>query len=159
MSEFVRRVVLGNVHTAITAEPAELEAVAKRLRLPAILALRCAFDIAPARGADYALQGELQARIRQECVMTRDVFEAVLKERFELRLVPAGRETPEIDPEAIDDIPYDDNTIDLGDLAVEQLALLLDPYPRKPGASLPAYEAGDTPNPFAPLASLRPGKA
>ena len=46
-------------------------------------------------------------------------------------------------------------TIDLGEATVEQLALALDPFPRKPGIALPeeAAEAPDTPircaGPFA----------
>jgi len=46
--------------------------------------------------------------------------------------------------------------IDLGEAAAEQLALALDPYPRKPGSSgvpeTPEQEAG---GPFGRLASLR----
>ena len=37
--------------------------------------------------------------------------------------------------------------MDLGEAAAEQLALALDPFPRKPGASLPATDAEPSPPP------------
>jgi hypothetical protein len=54
-----------------------------------------------------------------------------------------------------------DDTIDLGEVVVEQLALTLDPYPRAPGAvfdpaALPGYEAPEAEvSPFAALVKLK----
>ncbi len=41
--------------------------------------------------------------------------------------------------------------IDLGEALAEQLALALDPYPRKPGAKLPSEASDDGANPFSAL--------
>ena len=38
---------------------------------------------------------------------------------------------------------------------MEQLALALDPYPRRPGAALPEDFTADMDNPFAALLALR----
>ncbi|MBV9776353.1 MAG: DUF177 domain-containing protein, partial [Acetobacteraceae bacterium] len=88
------------------------------------------------------------------CVVTLDEFEAELTESFTVRFVPEGAESPEIDPEAEDEIPYRGRTIDLGEAVSEQLALALDLYPRRPGALLPEAEAAP-PGPFAGLGALR----
>ena len=74
------------------------------------------------------------------CVVSLDDFETTLEEDFRVRFVPAGTETDNPDPEAEDEIPFAGTVIDLGEAAAEQLALSLDPYPRKPGAELPESE-------------------
>ena len=56
-----------------------------------------------------------------------------------VRFVPAkpgSRTTPTTrssTPTPIDEIPYEGDRIDLGEATVEQLALGLDPFPRRPG--------------------------
>ena len=72
-----------------------------------------------------------------------------------VRFVPEGREDPELDPDSDDEIPYSGVAIDLGEAAAEQLALMLDPYPRKPGADLPAAADDSQTSPFAALARLK----
>jgi uncharacterized metal-binding protein YceD (DUF177 family) len=89
----------------------------------------------------------------QVCVISLDEFESEVVERFVVRFVPEGTESDEIDPdEDVDEIPYAGGVIDLGEAAAEQLGLALDPYPRKPGATLPESAAGEPGNPFASLA-------
>ena len=89
------------------------------------------------------------------CVVSLDEFEAGVDEKFRLRFVPAGAESDDPDPESEDEVPYTGDFLDLGEAAVEQLALALDPYPRKPDAELPAAETEPPEHPFAALASLR----
>ena len=72
------------------------------------------------------------------------------------RSLPEGEEEEELDPETLegpDDIPYADDMIDLGAALAEQLALALNPYPRKPGAQLPEEYKGEPETPFAALAA------
>ncbi len=90
----------------------------------------------------------------QVCVVTLDEFAQPVQERFTVLFVPAGTETEDDDPEAPDQIPYE-GVIDLGEAAAEQLALALDPYPRRPDAPELADEHGDAGGPFAALAALR----
>ncbi len=84
--------------------------------------------------------------------MTLESFDALILETFRVLFIRAGTETEDLDPEADDEIPYEDDVIDLGEASVEQLALALDPYPRKPGAELPADVSGGPLSPFAALA-------
>ena len=139
----------------IQASPAECLAVAGRLLLPDIASIRCQFSLHLLPGGRIGAQGELQVALSQICVVTLEPFVAVIKERFRVRFVPEGRESDDPDPESEDEIPYAGAVIDLGEAAVEQLALTLDPYPRSPGAELPDAATGDATSPFAALAALR----
>lgn len=140
------------VHVEASAE--ECQALAARLRLPAVLALSCDFVLYRLEAEAIQAEGRLCARVIQVCVVTLDEFEAEITEPFTVRFVPEGAEAAVIDPEMEDEIPYQGNAIDLGEAASEQLALALDPYPRQPGVVLPAGETEPS-SPFAGLAALR----
>jgi hypothetical protein len=132
------------VEMEVVATAAECAAVAARLEVPAILELACRFRLR--RVAEgVAAEGRLRARLVRTCVVSLEDFEDVVGEEFVLRFVPAGTESEEIDPEAEDEVPYSGGAIDLGEAAVQQLALALDPYPRRPGAELPGEAPGDAP--------------
>lgn len=140
----------------VQADPAELPAVAARLGLPAVQSLRCAFRLRRVGGSVLEAQGELAAGVTRQCVVSLDEFDTTVEERFTVHFVPAGTEVDDPEPDAPDEIPYDGSAVDLGEAAVEQLALALDPYPRKPSAILPS-EAGEArQGAFAALAALRP---
>jgi uncharacterized metal-binding protein YceD (DUF177 family) len=109
--------------------------VARRLGVPAVAALTCRFRLTRISGAIVA-EGRLDAMVTHVCVASLDEFEAPVTEEFRVRFVPAGRESEELDVDADDEIPYSGGMIDLGEAAVEQLALALDPYPRKPDAAI-----------------------
>jgi uncharacterized metal-binding protein YceD (DUF177 family) len=143
------------VEQPVEATVAECAALAARLLIPAVLSLSCRFHLRPIRRGAILAEGELRARVRRDCVVTLDPFDMRLRERFRVRFVPAGRESNDEDPESDDEISYDAATIDLGEAAAEQLALALDPYPRKPDASLPELEQEAEASPFASLARLR----
>ncbi|MCC6718171.1 MAG: DUF177 domain-containing protein [Acetobacteraceae bacterium] len=147
----------------VVATPAECAAIAQRLQIPAVAALSCRFRLVPAGDGVVAAEGRLAARVTRECVVTLELFEAELVEAFRLRFVPADAmeedEDIMLDPDADDEVPYHGRQIDLGEAAVEQLALALDPYPRMQDAALPApaqpgaaTDDGAAESPFAALA-------
>ncbi len=145
----------GGLALEIAAEAAECAALARRLGVPGVLSLSCRFRLEPLGSGVITARGRLRARLLRECVVSLETFEATHDERFRLRFVPSGAESDDPDPESDDEIPYDGGVIDLGEAAVEQLALGLDPYPRKPGAVLGQPDGDGTGGPFAPLAALR----
>jgi len=151
----LERIGAAGLEMTVSAEAAECEALAARMNLPAIASLICRFRIRPGPAGCIEAQGRLSAKVTQICVISLDAFPAELMEAFEIRFVPEGTEAEEPDPDSVDEIPHDGQTIDLGEVAAEQLALALDPYPRKPGAELPPEATPPGENPFAPLASLR----
>jgi uncharacterized metal-binding protein YceD (DUF177 family) len=139
----------------LDATAAECAALAIRMNLPAVHAVSCEFHLIREGRDVVAARGFLRARITQTCVISLDDFESTVAEGFEVRFVPSGEETDDIDPDADDEIPFEGNHIDLGEAASEQLGLALDPYPRMPGAELPEVEIEVDPHPFAALAGLR----
>jgi uncharacterized metal-binding protein YceD (DUF177 family) len=146
--------------TSFEAGPDERNAIAGRLQEPAVEFLACSFVLrrpaAAKRSGEILAEGHLTARVQRECVVSLDLFIETIDERFEVVFVPEGEESEDEDPDSVDEIPYSGGALDLGEAAVEQLALALDPYPRKPGAELPADLAGEASGPFAALSKLAP---
>ncbi len=170
MSELSRvvpldRIGAGGLEFEVEAGASECAALAVRLGVPAVLSLRCAFRLKAGRRGVVAAAGQLAARLVRDCVVTLEPFETSVAEAFQVRFVPAEQLDPAVcgedllDPDSDDEIGYEGAGIDLGEAAAEQLALGLDPYPRRPGVvSLPAGPADDEPGvvaPFAALAALR----
>lgn len=153
----VTQIGAGGTLREVVAEPDELLAIAARLGIPAVAALSVRFRLSPPHGSIIRAEGELRARVTQECILTAEPFDSELAESFRIRFVPeadiADDDAP-IDLESDDELPYRGGILELGEAAVEQLALALDPYPRMPGAVLPFDgDAEEGPaNPFAGLA-------
>ncbi len=151
----VARIGAAPYATLVEANPAECAVLAERMLIPAVLALSCAF-VLRREGDVIRAEGRLRARVVRTCVITLDDFETDAIEDFAVLFVPQGSESGDIDPAAEDEIPYSGQTIDPGEAAAEQLALALDPYPRRPGAEMAETET-ETANPFAKLGErLRP---
>jgi len=151
----VERVGPAGLDVVVEADPAECAALARRMDLPAILALTCRFRLERDAADTLRAFGHLQARVVQTCVVSLDDFEADVEERFAVRCVPEGAESEDDDPEAPDEIAYAFGVLDLGEAAAEQLALALEPYPRAPGAELPALPEEPDAHPLAGLGALR----
>lgn len=160
MTELSRLVPLDRIGPAglqedVEARPQELEALARRMRIPAVRRLRCEFRLRRVGGGLIEADGRLEAEVVQVCVASLDEFAQAVQEEFRLEFVPSGSETENDDPDSPDQIPYEGAAIDLGEAAAEQLALALDPYPRKPGAVAPGADEPAATGPFAGLAALR----
>ncbi len=160
MSEMTRPVAIDRIGTAgldmvVDASAAELAAIAIRLMLPDIERLHCSFRLRRLEESMIEASGTLAAAVTQTCVVTLDDFKQAISEDFTVHFVPEGSETEDDDPESPDQIPYPAGLIDLGEAAIEQLALALDPYPRRPGLAEPEEEVPETANKFAALAALR----
>ena len=139
----------------VEASAAECAALALRMNLPAVLALTCEFHLERETAGTLLAYGHLVARVVQTCVVSLEDFTATVEERFAVRCVPDGAESDDADPEALDEIPYADGTLDLGEAAAEQLALALDPYPARAGRGAARYSGRTQGLPFNALASLR----
>jgi uncharacterized metal-binding protein YceD (DUF177 family) len=158
-SEFSRPVSLDRIgllglDITVEASAAECAALAERMKIPAVLAMSCTFHLIR-EGRDKVLaRGILRAEVTRTCVITLDEFDSSLEEVFQVRFVPSGEESDDIDPDSDDEIPFEGSGIDLGEAAAEQLGLALDPYPRMPGVEMPAVEDEPDDHPFAALRRL-----
>lgn len=110
----------------------------------------------------WRLTGRVVADAVQSCVLTLEPLPVHVDDRFEINLVEAVDTPPsddgEIDLELDDDSPdvVENGQIDLGQYAVEQLALHLDPYPRKDGAVFEQPPEPGEISPFGVLRALKP---
>lgn len=138
----------------VEATRAECAALAERMKLPAVLALTCTFHLIREGRDIVQARGVLRAEVTQTCVVSLEDFDAPVEEVFQVRFVPLGEESDDIDPDSDDEIPFEGNQIDLGEAAAEQLGLALDPYPRMPGVEMPTAEDEPDPHPFAALRRL-----
>jgi len=148
----------------LTLEPNEAErtAVAKQLGLRSLPAFTARVTVKPwLDGAE--LTGRFDAVVEQVCGVSLENFEQPLEGDIDLRLVPAGSAhaaTPEpgeveLDSEAPDapDV-LETDTIDVTAYVVEHLALEIDPFPRKPGATFDYQPPEEETSPFAALKKL-----
>ena len=150
------RVGAAGLVVTVQASAAECAAIAARLRVPSVEEVTCRWSLRPAPRSVVEADGSLRARLHQECVVSLDAFPADIVEEFAVRFVPAGDEDEDAaDPDEPDELSIEAGVLDLGEATVEQLALALDPYPRKPGAVLPDEHAGQAETPFGALAKLR----
>jgi uncharacterized metal-binding protein YceD (DUF177 family) len=147
----------------IEATPAERKALASLYKLPAIAALTATLRIEPWGGAGARVTGAVHGAVTQMCVVSLEPFPATVDEAVDVRFAPqakppAAKETLSLADEDEPD-PVIDGKIDLGALAAEFFALGLDPYPRKPGATLEQSTKSEvTDSPFSALAQrAKPG--
>ncbi len=143
------------LEVVVCPEPDERAAIARRLHILGLARLEVRFSLRRLPAGIVEADGTLTAEVTQQCVVSLEPVEQSVGEQFTVRFVPAGTEDDVLDPDAIDEIPYEADRIDLGEAAVEQLALALDPFPRKPGSSLPPGGESASIHPFASLRDRR----
>lgn len=148
----VERIGSGGLTRTVSATEAECVALARRLGVPAVRSLSATFHLTRGTGGRIAAAASLAGRLVRDCVVSLEPFETDIAEEFALLFVPSDDLPETIELEGADEIPYAGGTIDLGEAAAEQVALTLDPYPKKPGATLPDDATQDAESPFAVLA-------
>ncbi|MEQ8373876.1 MAG: DUF177 domain-containing protein [Roseibium aggregatum] len=170
------RVVDKDERVTVSPDEAALKAIAKTYELDGIRDLKADFLLKPYRKAGLRVVGPLTATLEQTCVVSLEPFESQLKIDVDRTFEPQSSRPRkvsdlnedgeiEIDLETLD--PPDvilDGVLDLGAVICEELALTLDPFPRKPGVE---FEGGDgdddsvdeepeaKPSPFAALKALK----
>ncbi len=171
-SEFSRRVEVDQIgptpeQCLIEADEAQRAAIARRLDLVALERFAADLTVERAGAGRLRLSGRISAKVVQTCVVSLQPMTTEIAESFTVLYasplvsgapgdVSVGLEEEEA-PE-----PLEGGTVDIGEAATQQLALSLDPYPRKPDAVPPAF-AGDKEGasesgqggPFAVLATLK----
>ncbi|MGH7020563.1 MAG: YceD family protein [Brevundimonas sp.] len=131
--------------------------IARALDLQALDAFEVDINLVPTVSG-WRLDGRVLADAVQTCGLTLEPLPAHIDRKFSVQMVEASEREPdedgEIDLELDDDSPdqIEGGSLDLGQYAVEQLALSLDPFPRKPGA---VFEQPKEPGEISPFAVLR----
>ncbi|MBD3661606.1 MAG: DUF177 domain-containing protein [Arenibacter algicola] len=175
--EFSRPVQVADLTTGersidIEATPGERDARAARLGVNGLDALSARAALQILSNGDVRLTMHAQARVRQTCVVTLAPMESDVNVDFTTTYSAAPVEDWGHDEEEFADIdadieppePLENGQIDLGEAAVEQLALEIDPFPRVKGATFDGFttdpnaaeeDAKAKPNPFAVLSKLK----
>ncbi|HEY4343171.1 MAG TPA: DUF177 domain-containing protein [Parvibaculum sp.] len=147
-------------------------ALAERFELLELRSFKGKVAVKPWRRHGLSLEGSFQAEVVQACIATLEPLEAKLSESFHLHYLPAAMiqhdAAAAAEREIIVDVqsedppePIENDMIDIGEAMSEQLAVAIDPYPKKPGAHFePPLEEPETAaekpaNPFAALEKLK----
>ncbi|WP_419757874.1 YceD family protein [Acidisoma sp.] len=140
----VAQIGMTEASRSIEATPEECALVAARLGLSGLTAFTATFRIARQAGGDeYLAQGRIHARALRTCVVSLEDFTERSDLSFTIRFVTEeasedeALEAPYDYEDGPDEVLYDNDTLDLGEAAVQEYALSLNPYPRKPGAKMP----------------------
>ncbi|SNB52291.1 Uncharacterized metal-binding protein YceD, DUF177 family [Arboricoccus pini] len=157
----IHRLPEDGLNLEIEADKAECDALASRLDLVALRSLKATLRVARHGSAEvFAVDGELEARVIQTCVVSLEPFESVTWLPFQ-RLFTTGEVPDEteitIDPDLLDLEPLEGDKLDVGEIVVEELAVNLDPYPHAPGFE-PGQDVVSEPprdGPFAVLSALK----
>ncbi len=172
------RVVDKDEKITVTANEGERAAIAKAYDLDGVKSLVADLVLKPYRKAGLRVAGHITAELEQTCVVSLEPFVQELELDIDRTFEPHSSRPRkirdlnedgeiEIDLESLD--PPDvitDGVLDLGNVICEELALALDPFPRKPGVEFegsgeedadpaePVEETGK-PSPFAALSALK----
>ena len=158
-SEIVRlHQVGGGVKRTLEPDAAARARIARSLDLASLDAFVAEMQLVPSPGG-WRLSGRVKASLAQTCGITLEPLPVEIDAPFTVNLAEAvEEESDEIVITMDDESPdlIENGQIDLGQYAVEQLALRLDPFPRKPGAEFVQPPEPAEISPFAVLKQLRP---
>lgn len=158
-SEPVRLHQVGaGVTRKLEPDAAARKRIAGALDLASLDSFVAEMTLAPAP-AGWRLSGRVKASLAQTCGITLEPLPVEIDAPFSIALAEAVDEDSDeivitLDDESPD--PIEGGQVDLGQYAVEQLALQLDPFPRKPGAEFVQPPEPTEISPFAVLKQLRP---
>jgi hypothetical protein len=152
----VARLPKKGMPVTIDADEEQRESLAAVHDLVTVESFRAEMLVNPWKGDGARVAGRVTARIVQSCVVTLEPVEDEIDESFSALFLPEASklvlpigENGEIvlDPQG-EDAPeqFTGDSIDVGQLAEEYFALGIDPYPRKPGVTLPRDDADEEEN-------------
>ena len=141
-------------------DTAQRAKIAKALNLAALESFTAELTVKPTVSG-WRIDGRVVAEAVQSCGLTLEPIPVSIARDFTVNLVEQREEEAgedgEIDIELDDQFPdlVEDGKIDLGQYAVEQLSLSLDPFPRKEGAVFVQPPEPAEISPFAALQALK----
>lgn len=158
----VDRISSSGIVREIVAGEDERRALARRFGIVSIDALSARVALRRTSVGDVGVSARLAARVVQECVVTLDPVGGDIDEEIALLFRPVAEEMlaerTVVIPADEDFEPFAGESLDIGEMVAVELALLLDPFPRSPGAdaAVPAEKPdeslpGEADSPFRVL--------
>lgn len=159
---FVARLPQKGMRVGIDADERQRAALATEHELVSVERLHAELLVEPWKRNGVKVSGHVEADITQECIVTLDPIQARIDENVEGLFLPADSKLGRLGFEGGGEIHIDaegpdspetftGDAIDVGALAEEFFGLAIDPYPRKPGATLASAEDGGEQEPQGPL--------
>ncbi len=147
----------------LRANKAQLETLREILQIPAVNYFEADIKLTfQKKKGILDVSGEVRAGLTLISVISLDEFKRDYKNDFTVTYDTNAtyEQIREIDEDIEDDVPdiVIDGKIDLGNIAIEQLALVMEDHPRKEGEEFTSFIEDDTPvkeNPFAVLSKLK----
>lgn len=149
----------------LKASPKDLVYLTEVLKVPAVKS--CEADISLKHNyREHALSvsGRVRAELELTSVISLENFDKIYEGEFTLHYDTKAtyKDIRDMEPEYNDDVPdiIEDGRIDLGNIVIEQIALLIEDYPRKDGEVFSFESEFDTEtteamNPFNILKKLK----
>lgn len=128
--------------------------IAVRLGAPEVERLSGEFVLKPTwRG--LMVEGRLRARLARQCVASLTAMTEEIDTPFTIAFAREAASEPDRNEDAAFDAPepLQGDTLDLGELLVQELALTMNPYPRRTDAD-PLEATGGEPERDSPFAAL-----
>jgi hypothetical protein len=158
--------VRGPLRLKLVPDEAQRAAIAKQLGLASLPSLEADVTLKPWLDG-VELSGRFHAVVEQVCGVSLERFEQSVDGLIDARAVPEG--SPNVGGENAGEVELDldaadppdvlaNQAIDVAGYVVEHLALELDPFPRKPGATFDYQPPEDDISPFAALKKLKDPK-
>jgi uncharacterized metal-binding protein YceD (DUF177 family) len=152
----------------MAATPEECVALQSRFGVEALKSLEVDVLLQPWKRGGCRVRGVARTVMTRTCVVTLEPFEQTLEVRLD-RLFTERKEVRVDGKEVVVSVEDEDfgliidGEIEVGEFAVEELLLELDPHPRKPGAEFKPQAANDADeqdavrasSPFAVLKALK----
>ncbi len=147
----------------VTATDAERAAIAASLGLRDLSALSADLELTRTGRDRVEVAGHIHADLVQSCVVTLEPVAQTIDDGIDRHFVSeraaaARGGQRQVDIAVAEDDPpdiYDGRAIDVGEIVLEQFILGIDPYPRAPGAELPAEAGEDADRPESAFAILK----
>ncbi|RIK88784.1 MAG: metal-binding protein [Hyphomicrobiales bacterium] len=135
------------MEVAIEADAGQRAALAAAHGLRAVERFVATLSVAPWKKGGVRVSGRVEAAVVQDCVVTLEPVAGTVDEAVSAVFLPEGSKLAvparSAEGEILLDAEGDDapelfcgDTVDVGQLAEEFFALGIDPYPRRPGASV-----------------------
>ncbi|MEB3702853.1 DUF177 domain-containing protein [Candidatus Bealeia paramacronuclearis] len=120
------------VQKSLEATPQECEKLAQRLGLLKLENLKAKVSVSRESSGLIIVEGELEAKIEQECVRTLEPLSTFIRAPFELRFVTQAKSkymSEENDLSSLDAPEIlEEDFLDLGEIVAQSLSLEIDPY-------------------------------
>ncbi len=158
----VSRISSSPMKIELTADEKQRRALAERFKIISVDALTAEVNLKRVNRSQIRVRGSFDAEVTQTCVVSLEPFRDTVSDSFSVLFGENQTARPneyEIELSMDEDEETDvaeDGKIDVGELVAEYLALSLNPFPRRPGASF-SYETPreEKKSPFAALEKLR----